>query len=102
MQLMSTNPTSSYPFLQISETVTSCKEEIRTAKVQHETERQQMINELQCKELALVTKFLREKSELQAELRAQKDAIIKQQREANERWNSRPSLPKDIERIKSM
>lgn len=80
---------------QTSNALSSCKEEVRAMEVHHESERQRLINEFQCKEVSMVTKFLHEKSELQAELRTQKD-------EANKRWNSRPSLPNDIEQIKAL
>ena len=54
----------------------------------HESERQRLINEYQCKEVLLVSKFLQEKSELQDEARAQKAAFVQHQKEANERIKS--------------
>lgn len=68
----------------------------------HESVRQRLVNEFQCKEVSMITKFLQEKSVLKAELRAQQDTILQNQKEANERWNTRPSLPSDIEQIKSL
>jgi hypothetical protein len=42
--------------------------------------------------------FTKEKSKIQSELQTQMTAL----QAANERWNSRPSLQKDLEVIKSL
>lgn len=58
--------------------------------------------EFQMKEAAMVEKLAHEKTGLQSELQAKIEAVNQQLHDANERWNSRQSLPKDIEQMKSM
>ena len=54
------------------------------------------------KEETLVEKITHEKTDLQSEFQAKIEDINQQLHDANERWTSRQSLPKDVEAMKSL
>jgi len=66
--------------------------------VQRETDRHKVVIESKTKEASMMEDFTKEKSKIQSELQTQMTAL----QAANERWNSRPSLQKDLEVIKSL
>lgn len=71
--------------------------EVVSLGVQHEAERKNIVKEIQNRETtALKEKHSRETSVLQSTI----DAMNQQLVEAQERWDTRPSLPEDEEQIK--
>lgn len=61
-----------------------------------------MMADAKAQEANIIERGAREKSELRFELQSKIDAVNQQLREANKRWDSRPSLPRDLEQIKEL
>jgi len=88
--------------LQLADTIRSFEDEIRSMALQRENDRQQLVNESKCKEALMMEDFTKEKSKLQLEINAIGSQCEEKLKAAIERWNSRPSLLKDLETIKSL
>ena len=86
----------------MSDTVKSSEEKNHLIRLQHESERSEILRDMQAKEAIVIEKHTQEISDLQSELRSKMNGVTQQLHEANEKWNSRPSLPKDMENIKSL
>ena len=80
----------------MSDTTKSCEEEIRTIQLQHD---QNLKEEKKKTEAAMEEKSKREKQELKTEMQTKVEQVSSQLQIANERWESRSSLPADVEHI---
>lgn len=71
---------------------------MRYARSQQQNERSGLMRDMLAKEALMSEKFAREKTKLQEQM----EVVEQQLQEANQRWETRPSLPKDEEHIKSL
>jgi len=80
----------------MSDTTKSCEEEIKSLQLQHD---QNLKEEIKKTEAELEKKAAREKQELKTEMQTKVEQVSSQLQIANERWESRSSLPADVEHI---
>jgi len=80
----------------MSDTTKSCEEEIKSLKLQQD---QNLKDEIKRTEAAMEEKSKREKQELKTEMQTKVEQVSSQLQIANERWESRSSLPADVEHI---
>ena len=82
----------------MSDSTREHEEAIRSCEVRFEQDRLSLLEELKAKEDSLVEQLETEKFGLRAEI----DSVRQELEEERERWSTRPSLPADLERIKSL
>lgn len=80
----------------MSDTNKSCVDEIKSLKLQHD---QNLKEEKKKTEAAMEEKSKREKQEMKTEMKTKVEQVSSQLQIANERWESRSSLPADVEHI---
>ncbi|KAL3803763.1 hypothetical protein ACHAW5_004614 [Stephanodiscus triporus] len=82
--------------------IRSFEDKIRSMALQDENDRQLLASESKRKEALMMEDFTKEKSKLLLEINAIGAQCEEKLQAANERWNSRPSLLKDLEMIKTL
>jgi hypothetical protein len=70
--------------------------------LQHDTDRLKLMTESNGKVASMMEDFAKEKSKILSELQTQINAVKEKLQAANDRWNSRPSLQRDLDEIKSL
>ena len=82
----------------MSDSAREHEEAIRSCEAGFERDRLRLAEELKAREDSLVEQLETEKFGLRAEI----DSVRQELEEERERWNARPSLPADADRIKSL
>lgn len=74
------------------------EESIKSLKARHQTERGSLMKEMLAKERDMCDKYEQEKNDLNERI----NVLCTKIRQAEMKWESRPSLPADEEMIKSL
>ncbi|EJK59038.1 hypothetical protein THAOC_20789 [Thalassiosira oceanica] len=82
----------------MSDTKREHEEAIRSCEARFEQDRLSLTEDLKAREESLVEQLETEKFGLRAEI----DSVKQELEEEQERWKTRPSLPADLDRIKSL
>ncbi|KAL3817495.1 hypothetical protein ACHAXA_007085 [Cyclostephanos tholiformis] len=86
----------------LADAIRSLEEENRAMALQHDTDRLKLMTESNGKVASMMEDFAKEKSKILSELQTQINAVKEKLQAANDRWNSRPSLQRDLDEIKSL
>lgn len=90
----------------MSHTTKQCEEDMQSLRLQHEIECQNVAREIQAKDAAakerLMAAHQQDMTTFKSTMQTMVDEISQLERAAKEKWESRPSLPKDEEQIKSL
>jgi len=84
--------------IKISEMIVEHEESIKSLKARHQTERGSLMKEMLAKERDMCDKYEQEKNDLNERI----NVLCTKIRQAEMKWESRPSLPADEEMIKSL
>jgi hypothetical protein len=70
--------------------------------LQHDTVRRKLLAESNGRVASMMEDFAQEKSKMLSELQTQIKVVEELLQAAHDRWNSRPSLQRDLDEIKSL
>lgn len=70
--------------------------------LQHDIDRRKLVVESNGKVASMMEDFAKEKSKMLLEFQTQMKAVEELLQAANDRWDSRPSLQRDLDEIKSL
>jgi hypothetical protein len=70
--------------------------------LQHDIDRRKLVVESNGKVASTMEDFAKEKSKMLLEFQTQMKAVEELLQAANDRWDSRPSLQRDLDEIKSL